>query len=371
MLSEGHRWHIRILKYCVVCLLALCALPAVASPPSSDSDLVYANGFDVPTSGVGGANYLWYALDPGCEREAYGILPNYTKPGVRTQVQQQLAVMINRGMRRLSIGIHFADGNTPQTRAGTVIDASDGAKVSQVQANLAQFLGDIEAAGFHEVLFRFFAQGNMSPSSPIFEPSLMLKYWSLIQTLRVPLANSGMPYLIDLMVEGAPNDSDSPFCYPDRGKCPKHPKWSNAVRDLWQKYVAAYGAVDTVGFSFITTSHRRARVRHMPYVYANGGYPSTFAMDFYANDATGDSEVDEFLDMHKLMNVYDHGGADWIIAETYYNDPFVAAGLSSAIAATGQPVAFLTEWPLDRAATCPHVSVAPPYQFDIFRMYGF
>ncbi|MDN5924393.1 MAG: hypothetical protein L0H70_05275 [Xanthomonadales bacterium] len=348
--------------------LAWPAASALATTPAIGVDLIYANGFDMPTSGRGGANYLWYALGPNCAREDYGILPNYAEPGVRAQVQQQLAAMVNSGMRRLSIGIHFTDG----WHTGTVIDASDAAKVSQVQANLATFLGDIEAAGYAEVLFRFFPQAALNPSSTTFNPSLMPEYWQLVQTLRVPLVNSGMPYLIDLMVEGAPPDSNSIFCYPDKAQCPSNPAWSNALRDLWRDYVAAYGASDSVGYSFLTASRTRERVRHMVYVYDVGGvpvYPSTFALDFYAYG--GSSEADEFLDMHNLMGDYGHAAADWIISETYYNDPLAAAALSSAIAATQQTVAYLTQWPLDRAQTCADVSVPPPYQFDIWQMYGF
>src|SRR5579883_2977500 len=56
----------------------------------------------------GGSNYLWYALGPGCDREPYGIVPNYGLPEVRTVVQAQLAAMFASGQARLSLGVSFA-----------------------------------------------------------------------------------------------------------------------------------------------------------------------------------------------------------------------------------------------------------------------
>jgi hypothetical protein len=189
--------------------------------------------------------------------------------------------------------------------------------------------------------------------------------------MRQVLVASGEPYLIDLMVEGAPNDKNYPIS--DTWKYPDDTDWSKAVRALWRRYKAAYGTADTVGFSFLTFTNRaRSRVRHMKYVY-EGDYPDTFAMDFYGGD--GETEADQFDNMANLMGDYgeEYGfpGASWIVSEAFYNDPIAGAGLSSAIAATGQPVRYLTEWPLDRVSMCTGVSVQPPYEYDIWRMYGF
>lgn len=331
-------------------------------------ELIMASGFDRPTAVAGGANYLWYALGPDCDREPYGLLRNYDQPGVRAQVLSQLADMHARGMRTLSLGVSFVDG----AGSGTLVDAADPVQVAQTASNLFELLGDVSDAGFERVLFRLFPQGNMSPGGAVFDPATVDDYWSMIQAMHASLAATFLPYSIDLGVEAAPADSNSILC-PDKWKCPADKDWSNYVRELWRRYKQTYATTDSVGFSFITTTNRaRRRVRHMRYVY-EGDYPSQLAMDFYGEP--GHDEADQFINMANLVHDYgaDFGFAiqSFIISETWHNDPWAAAGLSSAIAATGQPVAYLTEWPLDRGAQCADVSVPPPYEYDIFGSYGY
>ncbi len=344
-------------------------------------DVILANGFDWPTAQAGGANYLWYALGPECDREPYGLIPNYDQPGVRGQAQQQLATMHARGMRTLAIGIGFINGFT----TGTLIDAGNPAQVSQSAQNLHALLLDIQAAGFERVLFRFFPQGNMSPSSNSFDPATIDLYWGLIQAMHAELSSTFLPYLTDLGVEGAPADKDSVFCdFPPKQykwQCPANKAWSNAAREIWRRYRQTYGVSDTVGFSFITTTDAaRRRVRHMKYVYDGvypGAYPAVLAMDFYGDPGYTRTEGDQFINMAGLVDDYsaDYGFSvsSFIISETWNNDPLAAVSLSSAIAASGQPVSFLAEWPLERGGACADtgVNVPPPYEFDIYQMYGF
>lgn len=356
---------------------------AQAAPPKP-GELLFATSFEYPTAAAGGANYLWYQLDPVCDpanpddpssREPYGLLKNYATAGVRATAQQQLATMHQRGMRSLSLGASFAHNGA----GGTNINSADPIEVGMAATNLANLLADAEAAGFERVLFRFFAQGAISPSNDAHTYTgstdpLLNEYWNLVTTLRPVLVASGVPYKIDLMVEGAPRDDNSAECRAFGRNCkPKDKDWSQAVRELWRRYSTTYGTADTVGFSFFVTTADTLRpwVRNMDYVYA-GVYPDTFALDVYGINS---SEADLVLTMHNLM--VDYGvkygftGAHWILSEAYNNDPVAAADFASAIAATRQPVDFLTEWPLDRAHVCNDVTVPPPYVFDIYRMYGF
>ncbi len=353
------------------------ALPAHAEFPNM-GDVMLANGFDRPTSYTGGSNYLWHDLGPECDRAPYGLLPNYNKPGVRVQAQQQLATMYARGMRSLSTGIFFRSGIS----TGDVIDASVPAQVSQAVQNLSILLDDIQAAGFERVLFRFFPQHNMNPSLPSFDPNKMALYWQLVQAMHLPLEHTSLPYKIDLGVELAPADKDSRFCAvpPKQYKweCPADKNWSNAVRNLWREYKQTYGTADSVGFSFLTATNRaKRRLRHMKYVY-EGDYPSELAMDFYGEPLQGTQvhdASDQFINMalwtRHYSDSYGFPMPGIIISETWYNDPLVAASLSSAIFATGQRVPWLSQWPLEHGASCDHVSVPPPYQYDMYRVYGF
>jgi hypothetical protein len=331
-----------------------------------------------PVRAHGGSNYLWYALGTDCEREPYGIVPNYNDPAVRAQVRTQLADMFAAGMSHLSLGMYFAHG----TSSGTAIDSSDPAQVAQAAQNVSDLLADVKAAGFGQVLFRFFPVGAIDPSDPSYDPTLVSEHFQLITAIRPSLVDSGLSYLLDLSVEGAPRDSDLPLI-PDPWKYPANSNWSHGVRALWQAYFAAYGSADTIGFSFLTDDDPdklHARVRHMRYVY-EGNYPAVFAVDIYG-DASA-NETAKFVSFDTAMREEDASGAlGWlnapvIIAETFYDDPIAAEDLQTAIRQTGRFVPFLTQWPLDRGANaatgglCADVNVAPPFTWQVFGAYGF
>jgi len=369
----------------IVVLVWLCAFASFAqavglSRPTPQPPPHVMEPFFAPR---GGSNYLWYALGPNCDREPYGIVPNYHLPGVRVLVQSQLAAMHVDGMTRLSLGVSFAHG----FHSGTLVDSSDPAQVAQVARNVAALLDDVAAAGFRGVLFRFFPAGAISPPTPGYDVSLVNEHFGLIQAVRASLVASGLNYLIDLSVEAAPRDSDFPYIS-DPWKYPANTDWSHGVRALWQLYYAAYGSADTIGFSSITDDdpdRMRSRVRHMRYVYDTGGgnphYPGTFAIDVYG-DFFADEAV-KFRQYDGAMRSEDADGAKgWrdapvIVAETFYDDPVAAENLAAALNSTGRPVPFLTEWPLDRGAdaatgaSCSDVNVAPPYGWGAFLHYGF
>lgn len=365
----------------VAIFLVLTATTASAYPDNRD-DLIFANGVDRPVVAGGGSNYHWYALDGLCDREPYGIVANYhladSNGPIRAQVKQQLGIMHARGMSRLSLGIYFTHG----FRSGTLIDSSNAAQVSQAVTNIGNLLTDVKAAGFGEVLFRFFPTGNINPSQSNFDSGLVDEYWNLITQVRPAVVAAGIQYRLDLGVELAPRDSNSAVVFPvsDRYKYPENANWSRAVRDLWQRYVAAYGRSDTVGFSFFTDTNpdnQRWRVRHMRYVY-EGNYPYLYAVDIYPTDTI--NAADKFIQLHDAMVREDTDGSlgfrdfGWIIAEVNYEDPIVAADISSAIAATGRIVFYLTQWPLDRAGgVCPdpNINVRPPYEWTVWGGYGY
>ncbi len=369
-----------------IALMLASGAPAWAKP-------VFDNDFEsLPaTWAAGGTNYLWFGDDGQCtqgSRDAFGLVKRYhetdsVRGPVRGIARRQLASMHKRGMRHLSLGIFFIHGPTP---SGTLVDSSDPAQVAQAVANIEALVQDVKNAGYHQVLFRFFPTGNINPSQPQFPHRdsaeywpRVDEYWNLVQAIRPVLAASGISYRIDLMVEGAPRDSNN-VALPEseRYKYPANLGWSRAVRALWQRYVAAYGHQDTIGFSFLVdedNNRLRSRVRHMRYVY-EGVYPHLFAMDFYAGDAL--DEYEKFVRMHTHMNGQNPPGASWhqsgwIIAEAYYEDPYSARALARAIHETGRDVFYLTQWPLDRAGACqqPHVNVAPPYEWRVWPAYGF
>ncbi len=370
-------------------LIAVCAIGTAAAATQA----VFADDFGAPgtTLAAGGGNYLWFADRGECSvasRDAYGLLKRYHEVDarfgpVRALARRQLAAMYKGGMRRLSLGVYFMH---EAPASGTLVDSTDPAQVARVVQNLALLLQDVRAAGFEDVLFRFFPTNNINPSQPEFPhrdsaqfQQRVDEYWNLVQQMRPVLVASRLAYRIDLMVEGAPRDSNN-VVIPEgeRYKYPANIGWSRAVRTLWQRYRSMFGTSDTIGFSFLVDADRnrlRSRVRHMRYVY-EGVYPDVFAMDFYAGVEW--DERDKFRAMDALMREQNPAGASWheaswIIAEAYYEDPLAAEALSGAIRETGRRVLYLTQWPLDRAGTCPddHVNVAPPQRWRIWQAYGF
>lgn len=362
-----------------------CVLAATVPPrlPLVARDTPPARAFPYAGPLRGGSNFLWYMLGPGCDREPYGIVPNYHRAEVRAQVRAQLAAMFASGQARLSLGVYFAHG----VPTGTAIDSGDPAAIAQAALNVAHLLADVKAAGFHAVLFRFFPVGVIYPPNADFDPSLVGEYWNFIQAIRPAVAGAELAYLIDLGVEALPRDSDLPFIA-DPWKYPRNPDWSRAVRTLWQNYHAAYGSADTIGFSSLTDDAAgvmRSRVRHMRYVYDIGGgnprYPATFAIDVYGS-AKADEAV-KFSQYDQAMRGEDANGAlGWrdapvIVAEMYYDDPVAAENLQSAMKTTRRKVPFLTQWPLDRGGGalsggyCQATNVLPPFTWSVYGHYGF
>ncbi len=372
------------------CLWLLAVFMVTAQAWAAES---FADGFEGMgvTLSVGGSNYHWFGDDGLClpgSRDPFGLLKRYhevdaQRGPVRRLARRQMASMYKQGMRRLSLGVYFMHA---PAAGGTLIDSSDPQAVAQTAANLAMLLADVKAIGYEEVLFRFFPTNNINPSMPEFPHRNSAEYgprvdeyWNLIEALRPALVASGLAYRIDLMVEGAPRDSNS-VTVPerDRYKYPANTGWSRAVRTLWQRYFAAHGSEDTVGFSFLIDADNnrlRSRVRHMRYVY-EGNYPPVFALDIYAG--AGWDEYEKFTWMDYYMRSQNVSGAawdqaGWIIAEVYYEDPLAAAGLAHAIRETGRTVHYLTQWPLDRAGACvnEHVNVLPPLRWQVWSAYGF
>jgi len=366
-------------------LLACSAFAATVPPrlPIVPRDTPPTRPFPYTGPLRGGSNFLWYTLGPSCDREPYGIVPNYHHAEVRAQVRAQLAAMFASGQARLSLGVYFAHG----VATGTAIDSSDPAAVAQAAQNVANLLADVKDAGFHQVLFRFFPVGVIYPPNDNFDPSLVGEYWNFIQAIRPAVAGAGLAYLIDLGVEELPRDSDLPII-PDPWKYPRNTDWSRAVRALWQNYYAAFGSADTIGFSSLTDDDAdvmRSRVRHMRYVYDIGGgnprYPATFAIDVYgdanANEAVKFTQFDQALRQEDSSGALGWRDAPVIVAETYYDDPVAAENLRMAMNSTGRKVPFLTQWPLDRGSgaqtggNCDATNVLPPFTWGVYGHYGF
>lgn len=370
-------------------------VPLQACPDCpATADTVFVNDFQNAARARGGSNLLWYhvdAVDPAdpdpvtaCiqAREPYGIVANYHRPGVRLQVLELLAAMRAAGQRRLSTGLlHLrAPGPAPEgSWGGTLVDSTGGRLHPQVEANLEQFLADIAATGFEEILFRYFPQGeNTAIAWDTFSEELYQENWQLIERTQGQLEASGLAYRTDLLVEGMPRawfttlPGGNYYIDDDR---PANRAWSDYAQRLWRDYVARFGAERSIGFSFVTDANAvrtRARVRHIDYVYrmADGSrlFPPVFAFDIYGGETVSDRTI---FERHHYAMAEIGRDESWIVAESWFNDATTADDLKAALESTGRRLEYFTQWPLDRQVDDCGVNVAAPVDYEAWLRRGF
>ncbi len=312
--------------------------------------------------GRGGSNYGWYDLN-GCDREPYGVLKNYhTKKAI---IDQQLADMRAAGQARLRIPIYHMRGGHWN---GTILNSSGGDLSSQMRTNLTNLLAAIKQAGFSEIEVGFFPQGdnyppgwNRNSSWTSWHESYFQENWNLIYRLQPIIANAGILYRIDLMNEGS---APSSYLGPN---IPYHPTWSEYARKLWINYNLRFSKSTTLGFSIPVKTHDiAARVNHLNYIYSSN-LPYLYDLHLYDNVLQGFLAADSEFDAIGLAN------PGWIIGETWYNDATAANDIKIGMNPWlgNRTVHYVTQWPLERNASCSNVSVAPPLQFQNYILEGF
>jgi hypothetical protein len=299
----------------------------------------------------GGSNYDWYRVGSSgagsCDREPYGVVPNFGEPAAREQITGELRQMAAAGQRRLRIGIFHGHG----LDTGTIMDSSGGDLSQQNRRNLAGLLAAIKAAGFEQVEVAFHPEGPAIRDWRAWDQARYWENWQLIRHLRPIIRAAGLPYRIDLSNEAIPPSGQ--------------PLIMRYARTLWRDYVKAFGRQDTVGFSVIGDPDH---VGHLRDVYGSTP-PYTFDIHLYGGTA-GLSEYEQFSRADTAMR---RAGLrqPWIIGEAFYDDPTAAAELSSAIGGSTRTVYYLTQWPLTRAGACPDVDVGAPVAFDAYAAAGF
>ncbi len=366
----------------------------VSTAAFAGADTLYVNGFQNAPLARGGSNLLWYHVDPvpadavdpvqACidARDPYGILANYHRAGVRNTVRAQLRAMRQAGQQRIATGLVHLRAPVGQAvdgrYGGTLLDSTGGALHPRIRDNLVAFLRDIDRAGFSELLFRYFPQGDNTPIWwTSFSEDLFQENWQLIRSVEPILQASGLDYRTDLMVEGMPRAwfREALGQYYIEDNRPDNPAWSEYARRMWRNYVAEFGHERSVGFSFVSDANAvraKARVRHLRHVYtlADGSvrYPPLFALDIYGGGTTTEQMI---FERHHYAMADLGRNEPWIIAESYFDDASAADGLLAAMTATGRRVQYFTQWPLDRRIDDCGVNVAPPTSYEAWLRRGF
>ncbi|HVX42616.1 MAG TPA: hypothetical protein VHC49_01960, partial [Mycobacteriales bacterium] len=242
---------------------------------------------------------------------------------------------------------------------GTLMNSAGGKLTPKDHKNLADLLAEMKHIGFPEVVITMNPEGANLPTNTDYDPSTYDENFSFLKDIRSVAVASGEPYTIDLYDEGIPEND------------PNNPGQVNALnysKRLWADYTKAFGKADTTGFSIIGGDP--LRFASLSEVY-QGNPPDTMNLHFYGNTPTfKNSEHDQFVTAHQDMHA---AGFDqpWIIGETFYNDPTSAQGIRQAMAETGQPVRWVSDWQLTRANKCDQVDVAPPTDYSAFADAGF
>ena len=340
-------------------ILAACGGSGVAHVTMQMPPLPTPSAFPSPhgsllPAGLGGSNYGWYYLGPGCDRETYGVIYNYDTQ--KSTIDAQLGQMYINGQRRLRIPIFFGrDVNT-----GSVMSSSGGNLAPRFRANLANLLGAVKAAGFVEIEVSFHPQAGNNPNVwENFSDDYFQEDWNLIQNLHPIIAGAGIPYHIDLTNEAIPPGDGIP------------PGNAAALLEydqkLWNLYAAKYGKSDTLGFSLIgdTSSVYNVSAVYGPSTFGEHGAPPEF--DVHNYDETGNN----FATAVAALTTEGYAGTPWIIGEAFYNDSIEAASLRARVNSTGQKVLWLTQWPDTLATASCAVSIAPPLDFSNYQIEGF
>jgi hypothetical protein len=302
-----------------------------------------------PQPGLGGSNYGWYTLGPSCDREPYGVVYNYDVESAT--IDAELRQMYSNGQRRLRIPIFHARG----INSGSIMDSTGGNLAPRFQANLANLLAAIRAAGFVEIEVSFHPQAFNDPTQwTTFSDEFFQENWSLIQNLHPIIAGAGLPYHIDLLNEGIPPAGYDALLQYDQM--------------LWNDYVSMFGSDDTLGFSIIADSAHvgQASAVYGPSPFGDHGSPTVFDLHIYRDVANS------FPTAFDSLNGQGYGGVGWIIGEAFYNDASEAAALRQEATNTGQQVLYLTQWPETSDQSCsPDVNVPVPLDFSNYQKRGF
>lgn len=287
----------------------------------------------------GGSDYMFYGLN-GCNPAGLYAAPSYDAH--RDTIDAQLTAMYRNGQRRLRIGLPL----DPDPAKGPF---TRGPLIPEYRQSIVDFLEALRRTGFQEIEV---AIGGGAPSPlawKAWDEEAYKARWQRLVEIRSLLIASGLRYRLDLFNEGIPARNQ--------------PMLLRYAQRLWADYAGTFGVADTVGFSIITEIVPD-RFAQIPAVY-QGRLPPVFDLHIY------DQPEAKVLNAHRRLAQLGLGDVPWIIGETFYNDRNEAASLASAIAATGQRVLYVLQWPLTSERRCRGIDVAFPARFDEYIAKGF
>jgi hypothetical protein len=303
-----------------------------------------------------GVNYTHYRY-PNCGLNNGGIVVDYGQPGVRRDVQRQLAAMRAAGVQTLRLLLwHVTDASG--MRWG-IVSSDDGHLSEPYRSNLIHFLGDVREAGFLELTLAFAPEGNNAPLPPapgnLWDPTKFEENWRFIRDVRPLLKRYGPASThVDLINEGAP------------------PAWQTSeviaqantyITNMWSNYVDAFGSEDA-SFSSVGADgsyDTAARMQNLIDALRASGRPLPYWFDVhppYDHDGMLAvlQAVNETLTANGLSQPL-------VIGETAYDDDPVAAAIKQFEATSKRQILEVMEWPARASQSCPP---SPPFKANAY-----
>jgi hypothetical protein len=286
---------------------------------------------------------------PHCWNDS--IVPEYGRPGVRTEMQDDFAAMRAAGLQTFRIFLYHEHGDPVNTN---VMSSSGGHISEPFRTNLINLLTDIRAAGFLQVTLAFNAWGPNDPTERFsdgsaYDPSLFDENWAFIRDVR-PLVKQYGPLTthVDLLNEGASTPSEPTFA-----------QIEDYIARMYANYVDAFGADDVT----VSAGNWPGMSGLVQALRASGKpMPRWFDVHPHWNPAAQLQDlrsVDAELTANGLSQPL-------VIGEDEYNDPAGAAAIAEFMGTSSRRIVEVMEWPNVNEGSvhprCPY----PPYRINAY-----
>lgn len=311
----------------------------------------------VPRGPLIGTNYSHYALNGRCSRansaavlNGTGILANYTRPGVATTVNRQLAVMRARGIQSLRLIVWHQ--TSPGPREWGVVSSAGGRLSALDRAGLVGYLRSARKAGFVRLTVSFGPVWTNNPILRTYDPGKLDENWTFLRYVRALVKRFGPASTrIDLMNE-APQSSADPAA--DR-------RVGSYLAEMYRRYVQAFGSED-VSVSAIASrslADTRARLNNLVAALRSTRLPLPRWFEVHISYQGGQALRD--LQVVDATLTADGLAQPLVLSEVGYDDQPVAQAIARFLRTSKRRVLEVIEWPLTADRPCATISVPPPY----------
>lgn len=309
----------------------------------------------------GGSNYAWYYVSPSCDREPYGVLPNFQLQ--RSVIETQLIQMYDEGQRKLRIPVFIRHNNHG---SGTAFSSAGGTIGVQGLANLRDLVLTAATIGYNEFQVGLFPLGendNTVWTGTSFNASqlaILDENWNVIRELTYQMRGTGVKFYMDLGNES--------FHAGTEGFIKKNDNRTNYNKEIWSRFRSEFTVGESVGFSV-----RQGEIKNLDSARMVYGDTPPYIMDMHLYSDYANS----LASIHRGLNNANYKYTQLIVGEAPYDDAAAADGILAGKYNIGNRTLFyVLQWPQDNSpdpGQCPPttMNVAPPLEFGKYINRGF